>query len=49
MTRGHRKRALENVDFLLEIYCSRLGVRLLQPLDVAGEFVVVVAQLDVDY
>ena len=41
-----------NVDFLLEIYCSRLGVRLLQPLDVVGEFVVavvVVVQLDVDY
>ena len=40
------------MDFLLEIYCLRLGVRLLQPLDVVGEFVVVVvvvAQLDVDY
>ena len=41
-----------NVDFLLEIYCSRLGVRLLQPLDVVDEFVVVVVvvvQLVVDY
>ena len=40
------------MDSLLEIYCSRLGVRLLQPLDVVGEFVVVVVvvvQLDVDY